>query len=68
MAQICLPTIINEGKNWYSRWSPDGRWLTCTTSAVGGESGDIDIYVVAVDGGQQPVKLIGGAKREQGGR
>lgn len=59
--------LVAEGKNWYPRWSPDGRWLTYTAAVPGGAAGEIDLFAVAVDGGAKPVRLLGGGRRHQEG-
>jgi len=57
-------TVLAEGKNWYPRFSPDGRWLVYTAAVPGGAEEDIDIYAVPVEGGGKPMRLVQGPKRE----
>jgi len=61
-------TVVSEGRNWYPRWSPDGRWLVYTANVSDGADEDLDIYAVPVDGGSSPTRLAGGSGREAEGR
>lgn len=56
-------TVLAEGKNWYPRWSPDGRWLVYT-AAVGGDESNIDIFAVPAAGDGPPVRLVESPKRD----
>jgi TolB protein len=56
-------TVRGEGKNWYPRWSPDGKWLVYT-AAVPGEKDNIDLYAVPASGEGEPVLLVGSPKRD----
>ena len=60
-------TVLAQGQNWYPRWSPDGRWLVYTAAVSGGDGNDIDVFATAVAEGGSPIRLAGGAKREQEG-
>jgi TolB protein len=51
--------LVDEGKNWDPRWSPDGNWLLFTREKPG-TRGDRDVMAVRVEDGAEPVLLIGG--------
>jgi TolB protein len=57
-------TIVAQGKNWYPRWSPDGRWLAYCAPVNGN---NIDILAVPVVGERAPMILISSDKREAEG-
>lgn len=57
-------TIVSGGYNWYPRWSANGQWLIYTGIKAGDEKKNIDLYAVSVSGGQEPILLVGGQKRE----
>lgn len=61
-------TLRAEGKNWYPRWSADGRWLLVTgPSVVGTDANNMDLLAVPLQGEPRPQLVIGGPKREQEG-
>jgi TolB protein len=60
-------TVLAAGKNWYPRWSPDGRWLVYTAAVPGGDKGDIDIFAVPAAGDGKPTLLVSSPKRDQEG-
>ncbi|MFH7041538.1 hypothetical protein ABT392_04375 [Paucibacter sp. JuS9] len=61
-------TLRAEGKNWYPRWSADGRWLLVTgPSLVGADANNMDLLAVPLQGEPRPRLVIGGPKREQEG-
>lgn len=60
-------TLLARGKNWYPRWSPDGRWLLYTAPADSTDSKNLDLYAIPVEGGA-PVRLLGDKTRESEGR
>ncbi|MDM4768409.1 DPP IV N-terminal domain-containing protein [Pelomonas sp. SE-A7] len=61
-------TVRAEGKNWYPRWSPDGRWLLVTGPSLdGADANNMDLLAVPLQGEPQPRLVAGGPKREQEG-
>lgn len=60
-------TVLAEGKNWYPRWSADGRWLVYTAAVSGGDAGNVDVFAIPIAGDGKPLLLVGGPKREQEG-
>jgi len=59
--------ILAAGRNWYPRWSPDGRWLVCTVAADTADKSNIDIIAVPA-GGEGAVRgLATSPKREAEG-
>ncbi|HKQ19005.1 MAG TPA: hypothetical protein VJW75_04600 [Candidatus Eisenbacteria bacterium] len=61
-------TLIAAGKNWYPRWSPDGRWLVYTAPARENDEKDLDVLAIPVDQPGKPIVLGGGPGRESEGR
>lgn len=61
-------TVVSGGRNWYPRWSPDGRWLIYTAAAPGEDARNLDVYGVPVDGATAPVRLATGPGREAEGQ
>jgi TolB protein len=57
-------TVLADGKNWYPRWSPDGRWLVYTATVIGGDKGNIDIFAVPAAGKGPPILLVSSPKRD----
>ncbi len=61
-------TLRAEGKNWYPRWSSDGRWLLVTGPATdGADANNMDLFAIPLQGEPLPRLLVGGPKREQEG-
>jgi TolB protein len=59
--------VVASGKNWYPRWSPDGRWLVMTTSAS--EDGSkLALTYVSIETPGAPATLIEGDARHSEGR
>lgn len=53
--------VVEEGQNWYPRWSPDGEWLVYT---AGTEDADLDVFAIRADGSGDTFLLAGGPGRE----
>ncbi|MGE4071412.1 MAG: hypothetical protein AB7E72_09580 [Lysobacterales bacterium] len=62
-----LRTVLAGGKHYYPRWSPDGRWLVCTTTLPGDAEGDLSLIAVPVDGNAEPITLVSGGGRNAEG-
>jgi TolB protein len=62
-----LRTVLAGGKHYYPRWSPDGRWLVCTTTLPGDTDDDLSLIAVPVDGSAEPVTLVSGGGRNAEG-
>lgn len=60
-------TLLSQGQNYYPRWSPDGRWIVFTAAVVPGQTNDLDVLAIPVDGSGPPVTLAGGPGREAEG-
>jgi TolB protein len=60
-------TVLATGKNWYPRWSPDGRWLVYTAVAAGRDGDDLDVFAVPASGEGEPIALAAGPGRESEG-
>lgn len=59
--------VFAAGKNWYPRWSPDGRWLTYSAAAAEDDPDNIDLFAIPVSGEGRPVRLASSAARESEG-
>jgi TolB protein len=60
-------TVLEGGKHYYPRWSPDGRWLICTTTLPDDAEGDLSLIAVPVDGSAAPITLVSGGGRNAEG-
>ena len=56
--------LIDQGLNWYPRWSPDGRWLVYTAPKTAGDQSDLDVFAIPVEEPGSPITLVGGPERE----
>jgi Tol biopolymer transport system component len=59
--------VLAQGKNWYPRFSPDGKFLLYTAPADGQNEKDLDLFAVPVAGGA-PLLIAGGKGNDQEGR
>ena len=59
--------VVSGGRNWYPRWSPDGRWLTYTAAAPDGGDDNLDIMATLVDEEGTPIRIAHGPHREAEG-
>lgn len=59
--------IIDDGKNYNPRWSPNGKWITYSKTIPDTGDKDIDIYAVLVSGKSPPVKIVSSRFRDSEG-
>jgi TolB protein len=59
--------VLAEGKNWYPRWSPDGKWLTYSAAISADDPNNIDVFVISATGEGPPVPLASSPARESEG-
>ena len=60
--------LVDDGKNYYPHWSPDGKWITYSKIIPKTNEKNIDIYAVSVDGSSSPVKIVSSSFRDSEGR
>lgn len=60
--------LVEDGKNYYPHWSPDGLWITYSKTIPGTDDKNIDIYAVLLSGKLPPVKIVGGNSRDSEAR
>lgn len=56
--------LLGGGRHWYPHWSPDGRWIVCTTAVPNTELRNLDILAFQVDDPAHVIRLASTAARE----
>lgn len=61
-------TIVNDGKNYYPRWAPNGEWITYSKVTPGTGDKEINIYTVALIDTSKQIEIVGHSARNVEGR
>lgn len=59
-ARVAAVAVSDDGDSWSPSWSPDGAWI----AFISDREGQPNMFVVEIRGGNRPVRLTEGAKRD----